>query len=58
MRHFINLFQAFPIDKSIDLRCSYLGMAEKFLHNSQIRPAAQQVCGETMPEGMGSDILC
>ena len=53
----VNGLETILIDMRIDLSRGDIAMAKQFLHDAQVGPAANQVRGEAMPEGMRADGL-
>src|SRR5439155_18735943 len=51
----VDRFQATAIDVRVVLRGLNRGVAEEFLHGSQVRAAAEQVRGEAVPQRVRAD---
>lgn len=53
----MDFFQPFPGHMGINLGGGNIGMAEHSLYRTQIGPVFQQVGGERMAQGMGSNVF-
>ena len=53
MRIKIDFADVGPVEVRIELRGRNAGMAEQFLHDSEVRATLQEVCGEGVSQGVG-----
>jgi len=53
----VNFSQMFHVHMGIALGSAYTDVAEQFLHYPDIAAGIHEVCGETVPQGMGMDVL-
>ena len=57
MELLVNAFEAVLVDMGVNLGGGDIGMAEHFLHDTQIGPAAEKMRGERMPQHVRRDAL-
>ena len=46
----VNRFQAIAVDVCVNLRRADIAVAQQFLHDTQVRSAADEVAGEAMTQ--------
>ena len=57
MRLFVDLFEVVKADLGVDLRGADVFVSEQFLHGAQVCPAAEEMHGERVAQGVGRDIF-
>ena len=52
----MDLFKVLALDVGVYLRCGDIGMAEEFLHDTDVGAPFKEVCGKRVPKRMRGDM--